>query len=81
MVPIRVKGTLANPTYRVSISEYVKALGGAVIDTAGSVIDTAGSVIGGVAGVIKGVGQAIVGGDSGNSSESGEKKHRFLGIF
>jgi AsmA protein len=82
MVPIRVKGTLANPTYRVSISEYVKALGGAVIDTAGSVIDTAGSVIGGVAGVIKGVGKAIVGGDSDNSSDSGEKKKsRFLGIF
>jgi hypothetical protein len=39
-------------------------------------------VIGGVAGVIKGVGKAIVGGDSDNSSDSGEKKkNRFLGIF
>jgi AsmA protein len=72
LVPIRVTGTLEDPHYRVSIAEYLKALGGVVLDTAGS-------VIGGVTGVIKGVGQAITGGNSTN--DSGEKKRGFLGLF
>ncbi len=52
MVPIRVAGTIENPRYWVSITEYVKALGGAVIGTAGSVIK-------GVTGAIFGIGKAL----------------------
>ncbi len=77
MVPIRVSGDLAAPRYWVSVSEYVKALGGAVIGTAGA-------VLGGVKSVVKGVGTAL-----GNSSDEDgetekkdpEKRKRFLGIF
>ncbi|MFH1915452.1 MAG: AsmA family protein [Pseudomonadota bacterium] len=80
MVPIRVTGTLDQPSYQVSIAEYIKALGGAVLDTAGSVVDTAGSVVEGVTGVIKGVGKAVMGGDDAKEPE-GEKKRGFLGLF
>lgn len=82
LVPIRVTGTLADPVYRVSLAEYAKALGGAVLDTAGSVIGTAGSVIGGVTGVIKDVGKALVGGDGNSTEKDGqEKKRGFFGLF
>lgn len=54
MVPIRVGGTLENPHYWVSITEYVKALGGAVIGTAGA-------IIGGVYDAVKGVGSVVTG--------------------
>ncbi|MBU4191249.1 MAG: AsmA family protein [Pseudodesulfovibrio sp.] len=82
LVPIRVTGTLAEPVYRVSLTEYAKALGGAVLDTAGSVIGTAGSVIGGVTGVIKDVGKAFVGGDNNATDTNGqEKKRGFFGLF
>jgi len=79
MVPIRVAGTLENPRYWVSLSEYVKALGGAVIGTAGS-------LIGGVTDVLKGVGNVVTGGslDSEKKDESAPKKKGGLfglGIF
>lgn len=75
LVPIRVTGTLAEPVYRVSLAEYAKALGGAVLDTAGS-------VIGGVTGVIKDVGKALVGGDGNATDKNGqEKKRGFFGLF
>jgi len=73
MVPIRVTGTVDHPRYRVSIQEYIKALGGAVLDTAGSVVE-------GVSGVLKGVGKAIVGGE-GSKEEDTEGKRGLFGIF
>lgn len=76
MVPIRVSGTLDDPHYWVSISEYFKALGGAVIGTAGT-------VLGGVTKVLKGVGNAITGhsGEPEKPEEDKPKRKRFLGIF
>lgn len=77
MVPIRVAGTLEHPHYWVSIPEYVKALGGAVLGTAGA-------VLGGVTKAIKGVGAAISGSDESKkekSDETPEKRKKFLGIF
>ncbi|WP_207260391.1 AsmA family protein [Desulfovibrio sp. Huiquan2017] len=70
MVPIHVTGTIDEPHYWVSVQEYAKALGGAVIDTVGT-------VLGGVGSVVRGVGSAIGGGTT--SEEPGRKK--FLGIF
>lgn len=77
MVPIRVGGTLENPRYWVSITEYVKALGGAVIGTAGS-------LIGGAVNVIKGVGKVVTGNCCDEEEKTGEeapKRKKFLGIF
>ncbi len=77
MVPIRVAGTLENPRYWVSVTEYVKALGGAVIGTAGS-------IVGGAFGIIKGVGKVVTGNCCDDEEESTEKKperKKFLGIF
>ena len=77
MVPIHVSGSLDDPRYWVSVSEYAKALGGAVIDTAGA-------VLGGVKKAIKGVGEAIDEScceDGGTSKEAPPKRKRFLGIF
>lgn len=54
MVPIRVAGTLENPRYWVSLTEYVKSLGGAVIGVGTS-------IIGGVFDAITGVGKALSG--------------------
>ncbi|OIQ52167.1 putative assembly protein [Pseudodesulfovibrio hydrargyri] len=74
MVPIHVTGTIDRPRYWVSIQEYVKALGGVVVDTVGT-------VLGGVKSVVRGVGSALdnsSGGDE-ESGKSGRKK--FLGIF
>lgn len=65
MVPIRVGGTVENPYYWVSITEYVKALGGAVIGTAGA-------ILGGVFDAVKGVGSVITGDCCDNEDE--EKK-------
>lgn len=67
MVPIRVGGTVQNPHYWVSLTEYVKALGGAVLDTAGA-------VIGGVTGAITGVGKALTGGDAASDTKTEPKK-------
>jgi len=77
MVPIRISGNLDNPRYWVSVSEYVKALGGAVIGTAGA-------VLGGVTKAMKGVGGAIDEScceDGGTKKQAPEKRKRFLGIF
>jgi len=81
MVPVRVTGTVDKPKYSVSLSEYVKALGGAVIGVAGSVFK-------GVTGVISTVGKTIVGeessSDSGGEAETGKKKnglHNLFGLF
>lgn len=54
MVPIHVTGTVEDPHYWVSITEYIKALGGMVLGTAGTVLH-------GVTGAIKGIGKAIGG--------------------
>lgn len=51
-VPIRVAGSVGDPYYWVSISEYAKSLGGAVIGVGSS-------IIGGVFDAIKGVGDAL----------------------
>lgn len=72
MVPIRVGGTLDNPRYWVSLTEYVKALGGAVLDTAGA-------ILGGVKGAVTGVGEALTGGEK-KQTDQPEKKGLF-GIF
>ncbi|QGY41759.1 AsmA family protein [Pseudodesulfovibrio cashew] len=78
MFPIRVGGTLDHPRYWVSLTEYVKVLGGAVLDTAGS-------ILGGVTSVVKGVGKALVGGNSTRQGSDGQedsgKRKKFLGIF
>jgi AsmA protein len=74
MVPIRVTGTLDAPRYRVSIAEYVKALGGAVLDTAGSVLH-------GVTGIVRGVGKAITGGGDNATEGSEPKKRGFFDLF
>jgi len=76
MVPIHVTGDLQNPYIWVSLTEYVKALGGVVIDVTGSVFD-------GVTGAVKGVGNALDSNccedESGGKKKSGRSK--FLGIF
>ncbi|MUM78026.1 AsmA family protein [Pseudodesulfovibrio sp. F-1] len=73
MVPIRVTGTVEHPRYRVSIQEYIRVLGGAVLDTAESVVE-------GVSGVLKDVGKAIVGGEE--TREGGaDGKRSFFGLF
>lgn len=84
MVPIRVSGSLDNPRYWVSVTEYVKSLGGAVIGTAGS-------LIGGVKDAIVGVGKAVdesCCGDETSTKDTGskqeaepEKKGWLFGIF
>jgi AsmA protein len=75
MVPIHVTGTVDKPRYWVSVQEYVKALGGVVIDTVGT-------VFGGVKSVVKGVGSALDKSCCEEESESGETERRkFLGIF
>ena len=51
-VPIRVSGTVENPHYWVSVTEYVKSLGGAVISVGSS-------ILGGVFDAIKSVGEAL----------------------
>ncbi len=78
MVPIRVSGTLDNPHYRVSLTEYVKVLGGAVIGVAGT-------VLGGVKSAISSVGRAVTGSESldGSDEKKTEKKSIFnlFGLF
>ncbi|MDD3312364.1 AsmA family protein [Pseudodesulfovibrio sp.] len=81
MVPVRVTGTVSDPHYSVSLSEYVKALGGAVIGVAGTVFK-------GVTGVITTVGKTLVGAESssgsGGEAENGQKKnglHNLFGLF
>jgi AsmA protein len=74
MVPIRVTGTLDAPRYHVSIAEYVKALGGAVLDTAGSVLH-------GVTGIVRGVGKAITGGGDNATDDAEPKKRGFFDLF
>ena len=71
LVPIHVTGTLDEPYYWVSLREYVKALGGVVVDTVGS-------VLGGVRDAVKGVGSALTGEPK---QEEPAKKGKFLGIF
>ncbi|XXJ20471.1 AsmA family protein [Desulfovibrio caledoniensis] len=75
MVPIHVTGIIDRPRYWVSIPEYVKALGGVVIDTVGT-------VLGGVKSVVKGVGSALDKACCEDDSETGKPERRkFLGIF
>nr|WP_321513931.1 AsmA family protein [uncultured Pseudodesulfovibrio sp.] len=76
LVPIHVTGTVDNPQYWVSVTEYVKALGGAVVGVVGS-------VLGGVTGAIKGVGSALDDScceDQPVGKDAPQKK-KFLGIF
>ena len=74
MVPIRVGGTLDNPHYWVSLTEYVKALGGAVIGVAGT-------VLGGVKSVVTSVGKAVVGSSGSEETKDGEPAEKKKGIF
>ncbi|WP_272700400.1 AsmA family protein [Desulfovibrio sp. Fe33] len=75
MVPIRVTGTIDKPRYWVSVSEYVKSLGGVVIDTVGT-------VFGGMKNVVKGVGSALDKSCCEDEPESGApERKKFLGIF
>ncbi|WFS61498.1 AsmA family protein [Pseudodesulfovibrio thermohalotolerans] len=75
MVPIRVTGTIDKPRYWVSISEYVKSLGGVVVDTVGT-------VLGGMKNVVKGVGSALDKSCCDDEPESGKpERKKFLGIF
>lgn len=68
MVPIRVSGTLDDPRYWVSLTEYVKALGGAVIGVAGT-------VLGGVKSVVTTVGDVVTGADS-SSTKDGDQTEK-----
>lgn len=74
MVPIRVGGTLDDPHYWVSLTEYVKALGGAVIGVAGT-------VLGGVKNVVTSVGNAVTGSSGSDKSKDGEPTEKKRGIF
>ncbi|MGE4420845.1 MAG: AsmA family protein [Pseudodesulfovibrio sp.] len=75
LVPIHVTGTIDKPHYWVSVREYVKALGGVVVDTVGT-------VLGGVKSVVKGVGSALDRSSGGNGTESAQpERKKFLGIF
>ncbi|WP_338667521.1 AsmA family protein [Pseudodesulfovibrio methanolicus] len=75
MVPIHVTGTLDKPHYWVSVREYVKALGGVVVDTVGT-------VLGGVKSVVKGVGSALErSSGEGGTESAGPGRKKFLGIF
>jgi len=76
MVPVRVTGTLGDPHYGVSLAEYVKALGGAVVGVAGTVFK-------GVTGAISTVGKMVTGGED-TEETSTEKKnglHNLFGLF
>jgi AsmA protein len=75
LVPIHVTGTIDKPHYWVSVKEYVKAVGGVVVDTVGT-------VLGGVKSVVKGVGSALDRSccEDGTDSAKPERK-KFLGIF
>ena len=76
MVPIWVAGTLDNPRYWVSVSEYVKALGGAVLRLPEF-------LLGGAVDVIKGVGSVVTGDccEEDKKIEEEPKRKKFLGIF
>nr|WP_321258123.1 AsmA family protein [uncultured Pseudodesulfovibrio sp.] len=76
LVPIHVTGTLDNPQYWVSVTEYVKALGGAVVGVVGG-------VLGGVTNAIKGVGSALDESccEEKPASTKKSQKKKFLGIF
>ncbi|WP_419785119.1 AsmA family protein [Pseudodesulfovibrio sp.] len=75
MVPVRVTGNVADPRYSVSLAEYVKALGGAVIDVAGTVFK-------GVTGVVTTVGKTLVGTEGNSESDkNGEPTEKKKGLF
>jgi len=76
LVPIHVTGTLDNPQYWVSVTEYAKALGGAVVGVVGS-------VLGGVGSAIKGVGSALDESccEEKPAAKGTQQKKKFLGIF
>jgi AsmA protein len=74
MVPIRVGGTLDDPHYWVSLTEYVKALGGAVIGVAGT-------VLGGVKSAVTTVGKTITGSSGSEESKDGKETEKKKGIF
>ena len=74
MVPIRVSGTLDDPHYWVSLTEYVKALGGAVIGVAGT-------VLGGVKSVVTTVGKTITGSSGSEEPEDGKEPEKKKGLF
>ena len=74
MVPIRVGGTLDDPHYWVSLTEYVKVLGGAVIGVAGT-------VLGGVKSVVTTVGKTITGSSDSEESKGGQEPEKKKGIF
>jgi len=75
MVPIHVTGTIDKPLYWVSVTEYVKALDGVVVDTVGT-------VLGGVKSVVEGVGSALDKSCCEENSEPGRPgRKKFLGIF
>jgi AsmA protein len=74
MVPIHVTGTIDKPHYWVSVREYVKALGGVVVDTVGT-------VLGGVKSVVKGVGSALDKSCCGDGETDKPARKKFLGIF
>ncbi|NDV19548.1 AsmA family protein [Pseudodesulfovibrio sp. JC047] len=76
LVPIHVTGTVENPHYWVSVTEYVKALGG-------TVIGVVGSVLGGVTSAIKEVGSALdeTCCEDESTSEKSPRRKKFLGIF
>ena len=77
MVPVRVTGTVDDPHYSVSLTEYVKALGGAVIGVAGTVFK-------GVTGAITSVGKMVVGGEETKDTPTEKKEnglHNLFGLF
>jgi AsmA protein len=75
MVPVHVTGTIDKPRYWVSIKEYVKALGGVVVDTVGT-------VLGGMKSVVKGVGSALdMSPGEGGTEPARPGRKKFLGIF
>lgn len=54
-IPIRVGGSITNPSYFVNPAEYILMLGTGVVDTVGGVVKGVGGVVEGVGGLLQGL--------------------------
>lgn len=74
LVPVRVGGTLDNPKYWVSLTEYIKALGGAVLSLPGT-------ILGGVKDAILGVGKVVSGECCEDDTQERQPEKKKRGLF
>lgn len=72
LVPVRVKGSLSNPSYSVDLAEYFKGAASGLVKGVGSAVEGVGSAIGGVLGGQKKETQS--GTDSSKSGTTDTKK-------